>query len=351
MLGVLVKEFTDFRNLTIEDCPKPEMGPVGVRIKVQAAGVSFATSLVVAGKYQRKPPLPFIPGTECSGYVIDIGSQVTGLKIGDRVCAVLDWGGQAEEAVAHSSNVFKIPEELHFNQAICFTNSYLTSYAALIWPHLLQVKHGQFVLIHGATGGVGIAAIEISKIKGATVIATVGSEDKRKIAEEHGADFTINYNDGGFRKKVLQLTDNLGADVIYDPVGGDVFIESLRCIAPEGRIMPVGFAAGSIQQIPANILLVKNITVTGLNLRYYFGWSPVDMRVHFSEQMKNSMAELFHWYVNGLIKPRISHCFPIQQFQEAMGTVLSRKALGRVALVMDEEAKRLKISPRGLETL
>ena len=115
--------------------------------------------------------------------------------------------------------------------------------------------------------------------------------------------------------------------------------------------MPVGFAAGSIQQIPANILLVKNITVTGLNLGYYFGWSPVDMRVHFSEQMKNSMAELFHWYVNGLIKPRISHCFPIQQFQEAMGTVLSRKALGRGALVMDEEAKRLKISPRGLETL
>ena len=115
--------------------------------------------------------------------------------------------------------------------------------------------------------------------------------------------------------------------------------------------MPVGFAAGSIQQIPANILLVKNITVTGLNLGYYFGWSPVDMRVHFSEQMKNSMAELFHWHINGLVKPRISHCFPIQQFQEAMETVLSRKALGRVALVMDEEAKRLKISPRGLETL
>ena len=115
----------------------------------------------------------------------------------------------------------------------------------------------------------------------------------------------------GVLGKVLELTDNLGADVIYDPVGGDVFIESLRCIAPEGRIMPVGFAAGSIQQIPANILLVKNITVTGLNLGYYFGWSPVDMRVHFSEQMKNSMAELFHWYVNGLIKPRISHCFPI----------------------------------------
>ena len=344
MLGILVKEFTDFKNLTIENCPRPEMGPRQVRIKVQAAGVSFATSLVVAGKYQRKPPLPFIPGTECSGYVTDVGSDVTDMQIGDRVCAVLDWGGQAEEAVAHSSNVFKIPHSLPFNEAICFTNSYLTSYAALVWPHLLQVKEGQFVLVHGAAGGVGIAAIEISKIKGATVIATVGSEDKRKIAEGHGADFTINYNDGGFRERVLELTDNLGANIVYDPVGGDVFLESLRCIAPEGKIMPVGFAAGSIQQIPANILLVKNITVVGLNLGYYFGWSPIDMREHFSEQMKESMAELFKWQTAELIRPRVSHCFPIQQFQEAMETVLSRKALGRVALVFDEEAKRLKIS-------
>ena len=344
MLGVLVKEFTDFKNLTIENCPRPEMGPRQVRIKVQAAGVSFATSLVVAGKYQRKPPLPFIPGTECSGYVTDVGSDVTDMQIGDRVCAVLDWGGQAEEAVAHSSNVFKIPNSLPFNEAICFTNSYLTSYAALVWPHLLQVKEDQFVLVHGAAGGVGIAAIEISKIKGATVIATVGSEDKRKIAEGHGADFTINYNDGGFRERVLELTDNLGANIVYDPVGGDVFLESLRCIAPEGKIMPVGFAAGSIQQIPANILLVKNITVVGLNLGYYFGWSPIDMREHFSEQMKESMAELFKWQTAELIRPRVSHCFPIQQFQEAMETVLSRKALGRVALVFDEEAKRLKIS-------
>lgn len=344
MLGVLVKEFTDFKNLTIENCPRPEMGPRQVRIKVQAAGVSFATSLVVAGKYQRKPPLPFIPGTECSGYVTDVGSDVTDMQIGDRVCAVLDWGGQAEEAVAHSSNVFKIPHSLPFNEAICFTNSYLTSYAALVWPHLLKVKEGQFVLVHGAAGGVGIAAIEISKIKGATVIATVGSEDKRKIAEGHGADFTINYNDGGFREQVLALTNKLGANIVYDPVGGDVFLESLRCIAPEGKIMPVGFAAGSIQQIPANILLVKNITVVGLNLGYYFGWSPIDMREHFSEQMKESMAELFKWQTAELIRPRVSHCFPIQQFQAAMETVLSRKALGRVALVFDEEAKRLKIS-------
>ena len=199
MRGFLVKEYTDFKHLTLEEFPEPKLTKKGVRIKIQAAGVSFATSLVVAGKYQRRPPLPFIPGTECSGYVIEVGDEVNGIKKGERVCAVLDWGGQAEEAVAHAANVFRIPETLQFNQAICFTNSYLTSYAALIWPHLLQIREGQHVLIHGAAGGVGIAAIEIAKIKGAKVIATVGSEEKRKIAQEHGADYTINYRDGGFR--------------------------------------------------------------------------------------------------------------------------------------------------------
>jgi NADPH2:quinone reductase len=343
MKGVLVTEYTEFKNLTLQECPRLELTSKGIRIQIQAAGVSFATSLVVAGKYQRKPPLPFIPGTECSGYVIEVGTQVKDINIGDRVCAVLDWGGQAEEVVAHSANVFRIPDSLNFNKAICFTNSYLTSYAALIWPHLLQVKEGQFVLIHGATGGVGIAAIEIAKIKGAVVIATAGTDEKRKIAVEHGADHTINYTNSSFREKVLEITDGRGADVIYDPVGGQVFSESLRCIAPEGRIMPVGFAAGTIQEIPANILLVKNITVTGLNLGYYFGWSPTDMREYYADQMKSSMLELFNWFEAGYLNPRVSHSFPLKDFHEAMQTVLLRKVQGRVALVMDQEARRLNL--------
>jgi NADPH2:quinone reductase len=343
MRGVLVEEYTDFKNLTLQECPVPKLTSSGVRIKIQAAGVSFATSLVVAGKYQRKPPVPFTPGTECSGYVVEVGADVDDIDIGDRVCAVLDWGGQAEEVVAHAANVFHIPNNMHFNQAICFTNSYLTSYAAFIWPHLLQVKKDHVVLIHGATGGVGIAAIEIAKIKGAIVIATVGSAEKEKTAQEHGADYTIDYSDSEFRNVVLEITSGRGADIVYDPVGGDVFAESLRCIAPEGRIMPVGFAAGTIQQIPANILLVKNITVTGLNLGYYFGWSPVDMRQHYANQMKNSMLELFNWFEAGFLNPRVSHSFALTEFQTAMQTVLSRKARGRVALVLDEEAARLGI--------
>ena len=340
MRGVLVKEYTAFENLRLEDCPRPAMTDSQVRIRVQAAGVSFATSLVVAGRYQRKPPLPFVPGTECSGYVVETGRDVEGFAVGDRVCAVLDWGGQAEEATADAVNVFKLPDSLDFCRAICFTNSYLTSYAALVWPHLLRVEAGQTVLIHGAAGGVGVAAIEIAKIRGARVIATVGSDEKRSVVLEHGADHVINYRAGSFRDEVLALTDGVGVEVIYDPVGGAVFSESLRCIAPEGRIMPVGFAAGTIQQIPANILLIKNITVCGLNLGYYFGWSPRDMRVAYGPQMKQSMATLFDWFEAGRLRPRVSHVFPLERFQDAMATVLGRKALGRVALVMNEEMAR-----------
>ncbi|MBM86278.1 MAG: NADPH:quinone reductase [Rhodospirillaceae bacterium] len=344
MRGVLVKEYTEFENLTLEDCPRPQLNPGHVRIKVQAAGVSFATSLVVAGKYQRKPPLPFTPGTEAAGYVSEVGKGVKDFSIGDRICAVLDWGGQAEEATAHAANVFKIQDSLSFSKAICFTNSYATSYAALVWPHLLHIQPGETALIHGATGGVGVAATEICKVKGATVIATVGTDQKRAIAAEHGADYTINYREQNFRDEVLALTDGIGVNVIYDPVGGEVFAQSLRCIAPEGRIMPIGFANGTIQQIPANILLVKNITVCGLNMGYYFGWSPRDVREEYGQLMKESMAELFHWFEEGKLSPRVSHVFPLEGFQEAMTTVLSRRALGRVALVMDEEARRLGVS-------
>ena len=172
MRGVLVKEWTEFESLTLEECPAPELQAGQVRIRTQAAGVSFATSLVVSGKYQRKPPLPFVPGTEISGIVTETADSVTRVKPGDRVCAVLDWGGLAEEAVAHEVNVFPIPDGLEFSRAICLTNSYGTSYAALCWPHLLRVKERDTLLVHGAAGGVGMAAIEIGKILGATVIAT-----------------------------------------------------------------------------------------------------------------------------------------------------------------------------------
>lgn len=338
MRGVLVRDWTEFSTLRLEDdCPTGPLGSREVRIRTRAAGVSFATSLVVAGKYQRKPPLPFVPGTEVSGIVIETGTGCERVRVGDRVIASLDWGGLAEEAVAKEVNVFVLPHAIPFEKAVCFTNSCMTSYAALVWPHLLRLKAGEVILIHGAAGGVGLAAIDISRILGATVIATVGSEEKRRFVTARGADHVINYSDGGFREQVLELTGGLGANVVYDPVGGPVFAESLRCIAPEGRIMPVGFAGGTIQQIPANILLVKNITVCGLNFGYYVGWSPRDVREEYGPRLHAGMDQLFSWHAEGRLDPHVSHVFPLERFQEAMAVVLDRKAIGRVALVMDDD--------------
>ncbi|MBT5107165.1 MAG: NADPH:quinone oxidoreductase family protein [Rhodospirillaceae bacterium] len=341
MRGVLVEEWTEFEKLRLAECPRSALQPRQVRIRTQAAGVSFATSLVVSGNYQRKPPLPFVPGTEIAGIVTEVADGVTRFKVGDRVASVIDWGGLAEETPAFEVNTFKIPDSLEFHKAICFTNSYGTSYAALMWPHLLRVEAGQTLLVHGAAGGVGVAAVEIGKILGATVIATAGSAEKLDIVRDHGADHAINYREGPFREQVLELTNGRGADAIYDPVGGEVFEQSLRCIAPEGRIMPVGFAAGTIQQIPANILLVKNITVCGLNMGYYNGWSPDDVRDKYADRMAAMMAQLFAWYDEGRLKPRVSATFALDDFQQAMAMVLGRKAQGRVAVVMDEEAARL----------
>ena len=341
MRAVLVEEFTEFENLKLTECPDPEMGPKQLRIRTQATGISFALSLMVSGRYQRKPPLPFVPAAEVAGIVTDVADGCERIKVGDRVCAVLDWGGLGEVAVANEVNTFRIPDGLEFNKAISFTNSYATSVAALTWPHLLRLAAGETLLVHGAAGGVGLAAIEIGKILGATVIATAGSAAKLDAAKEHGADHVINYREEEFRVVVNDLTDGIGANAIYDPVGGDVFAQSLRCVAPEGRIMPVGFASGTIPQIPANILLVKNITVTGLNMGYYIGWSPDDVRYEKAPVIHPLMRQMFDWFEAGKLNPRIWKTYKLEDFQDAMAAVLGRDAIGRVAVVMDEEAKRL----------
>lgn len=335
MKGVLVTAWMPFDRLQLCEVPRPILGPRQVRLRIKAAGVSFATSLVVQGKYQRRPPLPFVPGTEVAGVITEIGAETTRFKPGDRVCAVLDWGGLAEEACAYEVNVFALPASLDFAPAIAFTNSYATSAAALTWPHLLNVKRGDWLLVHGASGGVGIAAIEIGKILGATVIATAGSADKLAVARAHGADHAINYRDQDFRDLVLKLTTGRGVDAVYDPVGGEVFMRSLRCMAPEGRIMPVGFAGGEIPQIPANLLLVKNLTVCGLNMGLYYGWSPQDLRYAYGDRMRTNMDQLFRWFEEGRIRPEIGKTYPLVEFQTAMTEVLARRAIGRIAVVMD----------------
>jgi NADPH:quinone reductase len=337
MRALWVSEYTEFDRLRVEDVTPPEIKPRQVRIRVMAAGVSFAANLVVQGKYQRKPPLPFAPGTEAAGVVTECGAEVTRFRPGDRVCAMLDWGAYAEQAAAWECNVFALPDNLSFAQGTTF-NSYATAAAAITWPHLLNVREGQTLLVHGAAGALGLAAVEIGKIRGATVIAGASTEEKRGLAKAHGADHAIETAQGAFRDAVNELTGGRGADAILDPVGGAVFDQSLRCIAFEGRICPVGFTSGVVPQIPANILLVKNVTACGLNFGTYYGWSRNDVRWEMEPRVR-AIAEAFQgWAETGRIAPHVCATFPLDRFKEAMALVLSRRSMGRVALTMADEA-------------
>lgn len=343
MRAVVVEEFKPYDQHEIREWPSPEAGPRQVKFRTQAIGVSFAESLLVSGQYQRRPPLPFVAGAEVAGIVTKCGEGATRFKPGDRVCGLIDWGSMAEETVALEVSLHKMPDSMSFGEATAIASSYATSAAALTWPHLLNVQAGDWLLVHGATGGVGMAAVEMGKILGAKVIATAGSPEKIALTQARGADHSINYREHGFRDAVLEITDGRGVDKVYDPVGGDVFMQSLRCMAPEGRICPIGFASGTFPQIPANILLVKNLTVCGLNLGYYFGWSPDDKRYEYEGLTRGLVGQVFDWYEAGHLAPPIDKVFPLSQFREALGRVLARESIGRVVLAVNEEAERLGV--------
>lgn len=335
MRAMICRQWGPPESLRLEDVAAPVPGRGQVRITVRAAGVSFATSLVIAGKYQRKPPFPFAPGTEVSGTVVETGPEVTRLKVGDAVYAVIDWGGCAEEVVAHEVNVFARPPSLDWAQAIALAISYPTAGAALLWPQFMDLRAGEWLLVHAAAGGVGMAAVEIAKAVGARVIATAGGAEKCAFARAHGADHVIDYRATPFRDEVLRLTGGRGVDAVLDPVGGEVFDQSLRCMAPEARICPIGFAGGTIPTIPANILLVKNLTVIGCNLGYYVGWSPHDARFEEAARVAALHRRLYDWVEAGKLRPHIGGTFRLDEVPAAIRSILDRQVLGRVAIVMD----------------
>jgi NADPH2:quinone reductase len=335
MKAMILRQWGEPEDLRLQEVARPPLKAGQVRIRTKAAGVSFATTLVIAGKYQRKPPLPFAPGTEASGVVIEADPACKRLKVGDEVVAVLDWGGLAEETVAHEVNVFAKPRNVGFVEAIQLAISYPTSAGALTWPMALDVQKGQTLLVHAAAGGVGMAAVEIGKVLGATVIGTAGSARKAAFATAHGADHVIDYSTADFREEVLKLTAGRGVDRIYDPVGGEVFAQSLRCLAVEGRICPIGFASGTIPQIPANVLLVKSIAVVGFNYGYYVGWSPHDARFEEAERTFALMERIRGWCEAGLCRPHVDRTFRLDEAPQAMRALLQRTALGRLAVVMD----------------
>ena len=331
MLAVRCHRWMPYQQLELEDVPVPIPGPGQVRIAVHYAGMSFATSLVTEGRYQRKPPLPFSPGTEIAGMVDAVASDVTHLKPGDRVCAGIDWGGHAEVAVTDATTVYRLPDEFPFDVAPQIPLSYGTSYAALTWR--AKLRPGETVLVHGAAGAVGLAAVEFAKAIGAAVVATASTLEKLAIAREHGADDAILFPSDSALDDIRSRLPN-GADLVFDPIGGDAFDLSLRCVANSGRILVIGFAGGRIQQIPANILLVKDVAVLGFNFGNYVGWGRVDERKRHEPAMRAAMEQIFIWYHEGKVRPISSHRFPLREFRTAMETVLRRRSMGKVVLEM-----------------
>ena len=263
MRALLCRSLGSIQNLEVAEIPSPSLRAGHVRIGVHASGVNFPDILMVEGKYQVKPELPFIPGLELSGVVLECAPDVVHVRPGDRVAAFARRGGaHAEEIVAPGAIVVTIPEAMDFVKAAAFPVAYGTAHFAL--EHRGRLAAGETLLVLGATGGVGLAAIEIGKLLGARVIAAASTPEKLEIARRHGADELVNYTTGSLRDQVRALTNDKGVDVVFDPVGGEAFRQSVRCIGWEGRILVVGFASGDIPQVAANMILVKNFSVVGV---------------------------------------------------------------------------------------
>src|SRR5213594_299467 len=324
MRAMLCHAWGPVEGLRLGEAPSPIPADGEVVIAVRAAGINYADAIMVAGHYQTKPPLPFSPGLEAAGIVAACGDGVTRFRPADRVMAILAYGGLAEMAVAPESETFAIPAGMSFEEAGAFPVAYISSHVAIRWQGRLEA--GETLLVLGAAGGVGLTAVEIGKAMGARVIAAASTAEKLAVARERGADDLVNYTTEKLTERVMALTDGKGADVCFDPVGGDLFDAALSALGWGGRILIVGFVGG-VQQIPANRLLVKNRAALGCSLRYY-RWNAPD-------KLQRSVDELLRWYDEGKLKPLITHRLPLEKSVEAIRLLTDRKAHGKVVVVPD----------------
>ncbi len=306
----------------VEEVPEPKPGPGDVLIRVRACGVNFADALIVQGTYQEKPLLPFTPGLEVAGEIVAMGRDVAGFATGQRVAALCTTGGYAETVTAPAAVTVQIPDSMPYETAAGFLVAYGTAHIGL--EYRARLGAGETLLVHGAGGGVGLAAVEVGKAMGATVIATAGSQDKRALASSRGADHVIDYRAGEFKDLVKMLTDDRGVDVVFDPVGGNVLAQSMRCIAWEGRLLVIGFAAGDIPQVPAALVLVKNISLVGV----YWG----AYRMHDPAVITGSLHRLFKWFEKGALRPMVSETLPLERAAQAIRRLLDREARGKIVL-------------------
>ncbi|SRR5690554_3077684 len=322
MRAMICKEYGPPETLEYGELPSPELGKNDVRIRVHACGVNFPDTLIIENKYQVKPELPFAPGGEVAGEVIEVGEAVQQYKPGDRVMALTGYGGFAEEVVTDANRAVPVPPGMDFVTAAGFSMVYGTSYHALVQRG--QLKEGETLVVLGASGGVGLAAVEIGKALGARVIACASSDEKLQIAKDHGADELINYSSEDLKTRVKELTGSKGADVCYDPVGGDAFDAMSRSMNWNGRLLVVGFASGRIPQLPVNLALLKGYQLVGVFWGAFVGRDPKTNYKNFQH--------LFQLYGEGKLKPHVCRTYPLEKAPEALNDLLGRRVTGKVVL-------------------
>ena len=324
MKAVVCEAFGPPDSLVVRDMPSPQVTKGTVKIGVRAAGVNFPDTLIIQGKYQFKPPFPFSPGGEVAGVVLEVGEGVSHVKPGDRVTGMGIWGGFAEEVVVPGTGCFPMPESISFEEGAGFVMTYGTSHHAL--RQRADIQPGETLLVLGAAGGVGLAAVELGKAMGARVIAAASTDDKLALAQSYGADHLLNYADVELREGLKLITGGKGVDVVYDPVGGEYTEPAFRSMAWKGRYLVVGFAAGPIPSLPLNLTLLKGAAVVGV---FWGQFTVQEPQLHAA-----NMAELFGMFAAGKLKPHISKSFPLERADDALGWVMGRNAQGKVVLTI-----------------
>ena len=322
MRAVLCRDFGPPESLVVEDIAEPELGPGQVRIAVKACGVNFPDLLMIAGKYQIKPPMPFSPGAELAGEIIEVATNVPDFAPGQRVAAVTLFGGLAEQICVDARVVVPLPDAVDYVPAAAFLLTYGTAYHAL--KQRADLQAGETLAVLGAAGGVGLAAVEIGKMMGATVIAAASSSDKLELTSEYGADHRINYNEASLKDAIKEITAGRGADVILDPVGGELFEQCLRTLAWRGRILVVGFASGQIPTVAANLTLLKGSSVVGVFWGRFTEEEP--------DTYARNTAELVRLLHDGKLRPHVSATYPLDQYTKALGVVAARRVKGKIVI-------------------
>src|SRR3989440_187425 len=324
--AVLCKQYGPPETLVVEELPAPRAGPGEAVVSVKAASVNFPDVLTIQNKYQFKPPLPFSPGSELAGVVKEVGAGVSSVRPGDRVMAFTTYGAFAEEVKTEASRLVPMPQKMDFSTGAAFLLTYGTSDHAL--RDRAELKSGETLLVLGAAGGVGLAAIEIGAALGARVIACASSEDKLAVCREHGAQATINYAAEDLRERVKALTEGRGVDVVYDPVGGAYTEPAFRSLAWRGRLLVVGFAAGEIPKLPLNLPLLKGAALIGV----FWG----DFTRREPRAFADTIAQLGRWYSEGKLRPHVSQTLPLERAAEAIKLLASRQAKGKIVLTTAE---------------